>query len=225
MSKNYDLLKNILELVEDFEFENQDEHYDSDINGFKKWIVDSADGDRTVTSEPDWVSKENGRSPESVISTMLVHLSKYAKMYSKSVILDSPFSTQEEFIYLINLKAFGALSKMELIRMNIQDKPTGMQIINRLIKQGWVIQTDSETDKRSKLIEISPEGMDTLQGQMSKIRQATKIVSGDLSLNEKLELIRLLGKLTHFHQEVYSRNIDSSDLLFKVVTDYLPSTN
>ena len=225
MSKNYDLIKNILELVEDFEFENQDELYDSDIDGFKKWIADASYRSRAVVSEPDWVSKEDGRSPESVISTMLVHLSKYAKMYSKSVILDSPFSTQEEFIYLINLKAYGALSKMELIRMNIQDKPTGMQIINRLIKHGWVIQTDSELDKRSKLIEISAEGLETLQKHMVKIKQATQIVSGDLSLNEKLELIRLLGKLTHFHQEVYSKNIHSSDLLFKVVTDYLPSTN
>jgi hypothetical protein len=60
--------------------------------------------------------KENGRSPESVISTLLVHMNRYAKTYSKSAIAGSGFNTQEEFIYLINLKAFGSMTKMELIK-------------------------------------------------------------------------------------------------------------
>ena len=228
MATNFDLIKQVLDLMEDFEFENKDSIYSSDIDGFKNWITHDSkptNSSGKLKSEPDWVAKENGRSPESVISTMLVHLSKYAKMYSKSVILNSPFSTQEEFIYLISLKSYGALSKTELIRMNIQDKPTGIQIINRLIKQGWVVQTDSKLDKRSKLIEITSLGLETLETQMYKIRQATKIVSGDLSMDEKLELIRLLGKLTDFHNEIYTKNFDPTDLLFKVVTDYMPSTN
>lgn len=117
------------------------------------------------------------------------------------------------------------MSKMELIRMNIQDKPTGIQIINRLIKQGWVVQTNSEIDKRSKLIEITSKGKGLLKEHMLKIRQATKIVSGDLSFREKLELIRLLTKLTSFHREIYSMNIDSKELLCKVISEYIPSTN
>ncbi len=228
MAANFDLIKQVLDLIEDFEFENKESVYSSDIDGFKNWIADhskSVNNSDKPKVEPDWVAKENGRSPESVISTMLVHLNKYAKMYSKSVILNSPFSTQEEFIYLINLKSYGALSKTELIRMNIQDKPTGIQIINRLIQQGFAIQIDSNLDKRSKLIEITKLGLETLEANMLKIRQATKIVSGDLSMDEKLELIRLLGRLTDFHNEIYNKNIHPTDLLFKVVTDYLPSIN
>src|SRR5690554_5295977 len=91
--------------------------------------------------EPYWEGKEKGRSPESVINTLIVHMNRYAKSYSKSAIYDSEFSTQEDFIYLINLKAFGAMTKMELIKKNIQEKPVGMQIINRLIENGWVDQT------------------------------------------------------------------------------------
>ena len=225
MSTNYDLIKKVLELLEHFESRNEGEFYSSDLDGFKSWILHNDSIEKQHSDEVSWEFKEQGRSPESVISTMLTHLSKYAKMYSKSVILDSPFSTQEEFIYLINLKTFGTMSKMELIRMNIQDKPTGIQIINRLIKQGWVLQTNSEIDKRSKLIEITSKGKDLLEEHMFKIRQATKIVSGDLSLREKLELIRLLTKLTSFHREIYSMNIDSEELLCKVISEYIPSTN
>lgn len=222
---DYNLLKKVVELLEEFDTATTSNSFSPNIDSFKLWVADSLGMAQNRQAEPDWEFKEQGRSAESVISTMLVHLSKYAKMYSKSAMHDSPFSTQEEFIYLINLKAFGAMGKMELIKMNIQDKPTGIQIINRLIKQGWVAQSDSKKDKRSKVIEITDFGLETLNEHMTKIRQATRIVSGDLSITEKLELIRLLGKLTHFHQDIYAKNFDSSELLQKVITDYLPSVN
>jgi len=222
---NYNLLHDLIDLLAVFESENTKQQYTNDIDGLKSWIIDSSPNQKGETIEPTWEFKEEGRSAESVISTMLVHLSKYAKTYSKSIIHDSPFSTQDEFIYLINLKAFGAMGKMELIKMNIQDKPTGMQIINRLIKQGWVQQTNSSVDKRSKVIEITPYGRETLEKYMDKIRKATKIVSGNLSELEKLELISLLGKLTHFHQTIFLRNIETPELLHKVLSEYMPSSN
>lgn len=112
-------------------------------------------------------------------------MNRYAKSYSKSAIFGSEFSTQEDFIYLINLKAFGEMTKMELIKRNVHEKPAGMQVINRLIAQGWVNQTDSDTDKRSKVLKISNKGMQILERQMDKIRKATEIVTGDLTHNEK----------------------------------------
>src|SRR5690606_21391234 len=126
--------------------------------------------------------------------------------YSKSAIFDSDFSTQEDFIFLINLKAFGEMTKMELIKKNVQEKPAGMQIINRLIAQGWVVQKDSEIDKRSKVISISKKGLDALDTHMAKIRQATTIVTGNLTYIEKMELIRLLNKLNDYHLPIYEKN-------------------
>ena len=222
---NYTLIKDAIELMEQFETEIQGEaRYTNDINGFKHWIANIFH-EEIASQEPTWEGKENGRSPESVINTLIIHLNRYAKTYSKAVIYDSDFSTQEEFIYLINLKAFGGMSKMELIRKNIQDKPVGVQIINRLINQKWVKQSDSQTDKRSKIIQITEEGLHVLEQQMDKIRQATKIVTGDLSYSEKMLLIRLLVKLDHFHQPIFSKNIDSTELLERVTKEYLPVKN
>jgi len=116
-------------------------------------------------------------------------------------------------IFLINLKAFGEMTKMELIKKNVQEKPAGMQIINRLIAQKWVAQKDSKTDKRSKVISITDKGLKALDAQMDKIRQATSIVTGDLTYNEKMELIRLLNKLNDFHQPIYDKNIEPENLL------------
>lgn len=212
---NYDLLRDVLQLVQEFDIQNRDTEYPKDVTGFKQWIAECVDI-KEVKEEPEWEGKEDGRSPESAINTLLVHMNRYARSYSRSAIFNSDFSTQEDFIYLINLKAFGAMTKMELIKKNIQEKSVGMQIINRLIRQGWVDQTDSEVDKRSKLININDKGLQTLEKQMDKVRQATQIVTGDLMYKEKMELIRLLNKLNDFHHPIYLRNINPSDLLAQV---------
>lgn len=219
MSTNYGLLKDVIRLLESFEAETSTK-YARDINGFKSWISDT-NKYRGMDEEPEWEGKENGRSPESVINTLIVHLNRYAKTYSKSAIHDSDFSTQEEFIYLINLRAFGSMTKMELIKKNIQDKPGGMQIINRLIKQNWIKQIDSDSDKRSKILKITAKGVQALEKQMAKIRQATAIVTGNLSHGEKMELIRLLKKLDEFHNPIYLKNFRSAALLQEVTEKYI----
>lgn len=215
----YAILKEVIGLLEEFETANlQRRMYNDDIEGFKRWIIDNYE-ESDSKDEPDWEGKELGRSAESVINTLIVHMNRYAKTYSKSAIFGSDFSTQEDFIYLINLNAFGPLTKMELIKKNVHEKPAGMQVINRLIDRGWATQMDYEFDKRSKVVQITDKGIEVLENQMSKIREATQIVTGDLTHNEKMELIRLLQKLDSFHKPIYEKNIDPKDLLNEVVKD------
>lgn len=215
----YNILINVINLLEEFESENQAKSlFDQDIEGFKRWITSNYNSN-CINTVPDWEGKENGRSAGSVINTLIVHMNRYAKSYAKSAIAGSDFSTQEDFIYLINLKAFGEMTKMDLIKKNVHEKPTGMQIINRLIAQGWVDQVASTVDKRSKVIKISIPGLTVLENQMDKIRKATEIVTGDLTYNEKMELIRLLNKLNDFHQPIYNKNIEPEYLLDEVLKE------
>ncbi len=213
---NYQLIQKAIILVEEFDTQENKAAYTQDIQGFRHWISDGEAKNGFDKSEPIWEGKENGRSPESAINTLLVHMNRYAKTYSKSAIYGSEFSTQEDFIYLITLKTFGSMTKMELINKNLHDKPTGMQIINRLIKNGWVAQTDSQSDKRTKFISLEDKGLQTLEQQMDRIRQASQIVTGKLEYSEKMELIRLLSKLNDFHHPIFSQHLPASQLLEKV---------
>lgn len=207
---NYNLIKDVIDLVEDFE--SQSNQPTQDVHSFKNWIKNSFRSEEII-EEPEWEGKENGRSPESVINTFIVHMNRYARSYSRSAIHDSEFATQDDFIYLINLNAFGAMTKMELIKKNVQDKSSGNQIINRLIKLGFVDQKDSKVDKRSKIIDITEKGSEHLEQHMDKIRQATQVVTGDLTHQEKMELIRLLTKLNDFHLPIYNENLEPAELL------------
>ncbi|WP_234110421.1 MULTISPECIES: MarR family winged helix-turn-helix transcriptional regulator [Chryseobacterium] len=216
---NYRLIEDVIDLVQQFEVENKDtENYEVSVDGFKNWI---SNGINAVPQEPEWEGKDRGRSAESVINTLIVHLNRYAKSYSKSAILGSDFSTQDDFIFLINLNAFGEMSKMELIKKNVHEKPVGMQIINRLIGLGWIEQRESTADKRSKLISVSEKGLAALEKQMDKIRQATTVVAGNLSRNEKMQLIGLLQKLDDFHQQIYEKNKKTELLLNEALNTIL----
>lgn len=210
-------------LLEEFESDNITSSNSNPltIEDFKLWVSSGEKVDyESVLDEPYWEGKENGRTAESAITTLIVHLNRYAKTYSKSAIVNSEFSTQEDFIYLINLKAFGEMTKMALIKKNIQDKPVGMLIITRLLRQGLIEQTDSNNDKRSKLIRISERGLIVLEKQMEKIRHATNIVAGNLTHKEKMDLIRILNKLDAFHYPIFSRNIHSDELINTVYEEY-----
>lgn len=213
----YGLVKKTVDLVEQFEFANINNDYPDTVAGFKRWIADNQAKSANIDI-PEWEGKDKGRSPESVISTLLVHMSRFAKSYSRAAIAGSAFSTQEDFIYLINLKAFGEMTKMDLIKKNVHEKSAGILIISRLINNGWVVQQDSSTDKRTKIIKITNHGIEVLEQQMDKIREATKIVCGDLSETEKMQLINLLNKLNEFHIPIYNKSNSVEKLLDEAIS-------
>ncbi len=208
---NVDFLKDIIDLCSEFENSAADD-YPHDLAGFKRWIVDNHKTDEN-SSEPKWEGKDNGRTAESMIATSIVHMNRFGKNYFKAALLGSEFSTPDEVIYLITLKFNPSITKIDLIKKNVHEKPAGIQIINRLISKGWVKQSDSDVDKRSKVLNITPTGLETLDNLLVKVRQATEIVSGDLTRKEKMDMIRLLSKLHDFHLPIYTQNIEPAELL------------
>lgn len=201
----YKLVKDLVEMVERFASESRGGQMN--LASFSTWLseIDPSHYPSSGSATPDltWEGKENGRSPESIINTLLVHMYRYARLYGKAVIANSPFTTSDEFIYLINLKFAGKMSKTALIKRNIHEKPTGVQIINRLIKNGWATQSGDPKDKRNKIISITDSGNEVLEHHMQDIRRASKVVTGNLTHEEQMQLIGLLLKLEDFHNEAY----------------------
>ncbi len=205
------LLTDLIDLVNTFENTDAGGRYTQDIHGFRNWLCKEPEAITAI----DWEGKKAGRSIEGAIASSIVHLYRYAKQYSKAAIHGSDFTTQDDFIYLINLRSYGMMSKTALIKKNIHDKPTGMMIINRLIEQGWIEQRVSESDRRTRLLTISKKGERQLEKQMNKIRQATQIVTGPLNSREKNQLMQLLNKLEQFHATLQADKPEGAGLLQK----------
>lgn len=196
----YDLLKDVVQLIKVYEQETGT--IAPDVYSFGQWLNDfhARQGHQT-DPEPDWEGKSKGRSADSIINTSLVHLYRYAKSHAKAAIANTAFSTPDDFIYLISLASFGSMTKTALIKLNVHEKSAGIQIVNRLISNGLVDQTESDGDKRNRMIRITPRGTLLLSESMQNIRQASQNVTAPLSDPEKMTLIRILMKLEDFHEK------------------------
>jgi len=195
----YSLLKDIITYAETFD---KDFGGEKNVKNFSQWLYFKLNPEgENEFEEPDWEGKAEGRSAESVINTSLVHLFRYAKIYSKIAISDSPFTTIDDVIFLLNLLHRGSMTKKNLINLNIHEKSTGILIINRLLSKGFIAEDVHETDKRSRTVSITNEGKVALESNMNKIRLASKTVAGNLSPKEKLQLVALLQKLELYHEE------------------------
>lgn len=196
----YDLITEMLGFIRTYEEETGEKSPNT--LAFGKWLNQHlVTQGYPIEMEPEWVGKSTGRSADSVINTALVHLYRYAKLQAKAAIANTSFSTPDDFIYLINLATFGSMSKTALIKLNVHEKSAGMQIVNRLIENGLLEQTAIDSDKRNRMLHITPEGSRLLNESMDNIRQASKNVTEPLSNQEKLDLITLLAKLEKFHEE------------------------
>jgi DNA-binding MarR family transcriptional regulator len=194
---SYSLYRELVNLTEDFEKETIGE---PSIQNFSTWLNNKVSSNYDTQDSLDWEGKKNGRSAESIINSSLVHLYRYAKIYGKQAIEKTPFSTLDEIIFLLNLHHHGDMTKKQLVDLNIQEKSTGIQIINRLLSAAFISEKLNDLDRRSKYVSITQVGIDALEKNMDKIRDASRTVTGNLNESEKLQLIRLLQKLEKHHQ-------------------------
>ncbi|SHG48823.1 DNA-binding transcriptional regulator, MarR family [Chryseobacterium oranimense] len=213
---NFDLIKAVVELVQQFSEQNEAKAvYSNNLQGFTEWLTTSCKSG-SEQKDPDWRGKQLESSSDIIINTLLIRMSRYAKSYSRSSISNSVFTSQDDIIYLISLKMIGAMTKMELIKRNIQEKSSGIVIINRLIRNGWAEQTVTEKDKRTKHIQITEKGLSVLEEHMDEIGKVSKAMVGNLDYSEQKLLIAILSKLDEFHDNFYRMNLEARDLLDNV---------
>jgi MarR family transcriptional regulator, lower aerobic nicotinate degradation pathway regulator len=218
----YDLLKDLVEQVEAFE-QDKKAGEGLNLNDFAQWL--------TIKTQPKAVTNiltppqesivfEGGmiESPEiDELGTLLSLLYRYVKIYAKRAMENSPLSNVDDFSYLIIPMVHGAMSKTELIAHNAHEKTTGMEIIKRLTKLGFLAQTDDPKDGRSQLVSISETGRYALFPLLTEMRKVSIIANGNLTESELTTLIRLLRKLDVFHKDIlhHEKTVDLNHILAK----------
>lgn len=220
MSK-YRLAKEVLSFLEDFEAE-QPAYAEYTAADFAAWLAQRT-GTPTAFESVEAAAPQGlqqlGDAVENQLARLLVSMYKYAKGYFKTVLHDTPLQTIEEFTYLAILLGEGSMPKTELVNRGLDGKTSGIEIINRLLRQGFVQQYENTADKRSQLIEITPAGKGMFFSILQPIHSVSHLVSGNLSPQERLQLLYLLRKLDHLHRDIY-RN-DRGEAIETITDKYL----
>lgn len=217
---NIELLKLLVDRLEAYEGQAEDKEALS-LTGFIESVNGAGDlnelssawiGKGTKTDMPHFIDN----NIERVIAQHLYLLYRYIKFYSKTALAHSQIKTMEEFGFLITVLQYQHISKTELIRRNIIEKSSGIEIINRLLKSKLFTQKDNPDDQRSQLILLTELGRSELFKIFGNMNTLGKIATGDLSQGEKGQLALLLKKLDQFHYN----NYNNKDL--RSLEDYLP---
>ncbi len=206
--KSYQLIYQLIALVEHFETEHGDR--EGNLHDFAGFLLNNLE---QVNNNPAGKEIRFGKSePEAQniafqidnnISRLLVFMSRYARLYLKKALDGTPLQTPEDFTALAILLTHEHLLKSELIARNIQEKTSGTEVIRRLIAAGLINQWADQHDKRGRRISITTKGKTLLYEVFHHTTNAGKVITGNLTLPEKLTLQYLLQKLEDFHHQVY----------------------
>jgi MarR family transcriptional regulator, lower aerobic nicotinate degradation pathway regulator len=200
----YDLLKELINKIEDYEQDitNKSSLSIDDFiaylqtNSIQQNEYDPHFKIEILTQDPLQIQKR-------LIVQYLTYLNRYARLYSKKALKDSPFNTIDEFSYLATLFEHRKLTKTDLIEKNIHEKPVGTEVIRRLIAKGMINEQNNENDKRSQFLVLTPIGEKALFDAFSKMDPVATLIIGNLSEKEKMQLHYVTKKLHHYHNEIF----------------------
>jgi len=197
--------KIIKALVEQFSvYEEQAKH--PSVEGFAGWLLKKEWGAKDVAvhlsmGKADAEANERVTETDSAIGILLGILNKYARNYSKVAMENMPLNSVEEFGYLAQLSSHNQLTKTELIHKTMDGKTTGMDIIRRLVEYGLAKEKDNPEDKRSKLLLITEKGKRVVAQAYQRMGNVSRVVVGNLTQAEKLQLLASLDKLASHHKQ------------------------
>lgn len=186
--KSYSLIKQLIEHVE--AFERQADATSIDLDHFMAWMLANYNQSKSVESVKD----VEGKNFE-----LFAAMERYTSYYLKEVFKDLPLTTIWDFSFVAILDAQGPTSMTDLIKKAKLEKPSGMEVIKRLIKRDFVERIPNTEDKRSKLLRNTEVGKQVLYTTYPKVVELSRTISGSLDTREKLILLSLLKKLDSFH--------------------------
>ena len=213
---NYPLIHALIDQVADFQKEKQE----GSLEEFAHWLLArvGANTSAEVINAPSFSHPK--MTIDNVLTEFITYLYRYAKMYIKKIVEESQsaFTTYDDIVYVLILffNPHEKITKTALIERNIHEKPTGMEVLKRLLKNGLIEQYDSEEDKRSKYLKVTTKGRIEFTNLVGKIYEASRLIGGNLTHREKEYLYFLLKKLHDFHNPIFINEKDSTfEVIFK----------
>ena len=207
---NFDHLKTIIDQLEAYE-KLQGKN---DLPNFVLWLFEQYFGEHQQPGQPDI---EFHGSIDDQLAYSIGTLFKHAKHYIKTALKNTALKNDADFTYLASLKNFPDLKKSELIELNLQEFSSGMEVIRRLIKQGFIEDYDDPKDGRSKRVKITEAGKKEFQIALESMQNVSKIIGGPLTNKEKAKLLIPLNILLQFHRPIWKEEYgnDLKDIIKK----------
>lgn len=210
---NYDILHELIDKAQEYETQTGQKLEKEDLAIFSEWLyvqthscVSKSNASKNLAPKEEIKLEPTGETLDSIIGKFIGFMYRFAKFYTKKALEDSPLTTLDDFTYLGSILLKAGSTKTEIIDYHIHEKTTGIEILKRLKKNGFITEKKSLTDGRSKSLFVTEAGKGIFFAHVGKMQKIGELIVGDLEENEKLQLISLLNRLNDFHQPIYHEN-------------------
>ncbi len=107
--------------------------------------------------------------------------------------------TPVQFAILKALLDTPGVDQITLAKHVAFDPATSGSVIGRLENKGWVERCADDVDRRRKLLVLTPQGLQALQGMQTAVAAVQAEILSPLAPQEQAHLMRLLNQLVAGH--------------------------
>ncbi len=133
------------------------------------------------------------------------HLIRRVQQISSALFFDECGSFELTSVQFAALKAIQSHPRIDATRLTSLiaiDRSTLGSVLERLEKKGWVVRSSSPTDKRAKLLSLTPAGREVLKQVMPAVRRVQKRLVAPLAPTDREAIVRLLLQIAEAHNDL-----------------------
>ena len=209
MENKYAVLKQIIDLFEEYESNNKQ----LNVKDFANWIIGKQNDEPEINEsrttrinlEPSYplVYKVDDKTR---FLEATAKIARYHEFYSRKALKDMAINTRLEFLFLQTFDNLERAKKTDLINIYHLEYTTGMDTIKRLINNGLLSETPDTTDKRIKLLIITDLGKTILAQSTKRMNDETSMFFAAISDNKWKKALPILEEIDEFHDTIYQKH-------------------
>ena len=165
----------------------------SDVGG--DWLHEFGRWLQRDTPGPQGAAHAGLGEEDTLIGMFLVTLNNLTRSRLNTLVNDTPFSNIMDYHYLVVLDSHGRQRKSDLIAINHMEMSSGIEVIRRLLKNGWVEEKPNPEDRRSKYVMISPDGSRLINELQARVDEFYRSFCAGLDERQKPDVLRSLELL------------------------------
>lgn len=209
MKNKYTVLKQIIDLYEEYESENKQ----LDTLDFANWIIRKQNDEPEINENR--MTRINMESSYPLMNKVddktrfleaTAKIARYHEFYSRKALKDMAINTRLEFLFLQTVDTLEKAKKTDLINIYHLEYTTGMDTIKRLINNGLLNETLDTTDKRIKLLVITDLGKTILAQSQKRMNDETTMFFAAISDNKWKKVLPILEEIDEFHDTIYQKH-------------------
>ena len=137
------------------------------------------------------------------VATAPGHLIRRAQQIAVSIFADRLAAsdiTPVQFAILNALSDTPDMDQVTLAKRVAFDPATSGSVIGRLEAKGWLTRQAHATDRRRKLLVVTPEGMQALASMQAAVADVQTQILAPLNADEQKQFVDLLARLVAGHE-------------------------